>query len=829
MRTPLLALRMLGRDWRSGELRVLVAAIVIGVGAVTAIGLFSDRLNRAMMFRAAELLGADLMVASARPVDAGWSQHARSLGLRTARTLDFASMVSAGGELQLSGVRAVTDGYPLRGTLRTADEPFQPGVPTQEVPAPGKAWIEGRLTGILGVSPGDRLRVGAAELEIERILVFEPGRGGDFYSMAPRVLIHMDDVPNTKVVQPGSRLSYHYLFAGGEQELDAFRAWLKPRAGEGERLLGVREGNPAAQTALRNSERYLNLASLVAVVLAGVAIAMGTRRYSERHMDHCALLRCFGASGRQVFGVYATQLLSLGAIASLLGCVVGWATHAGILYLLRDLLPTELPPPRVDPLVLGFLAGMIMLPGFGLPAVVRLGRVPVLRVIRRDAAGYGVGSLFSVLVAVAATWCLAWWFTGDLGLALVVVAGGGAVAMVLGIAGYFLLRAARGTRHVAPGIVRSGLQGLLRHPLSSTSQVLAFALAFMAMALVGMLRTDLVSTWQGQMPERAPNQFAVNIFPGEVAPVREFLETRGVGVEQFYPIVRGRLVTLNGQPVREAVTKDRSEVRALNRELNLTWSDRLQIGSRVEAGAWWKPGSSPANSVSVESLLAKRLGIGLGDRLGFRVGSRVVETEVTSIRSVEWDSFRPNFYMVFPPGLLDGLPVTYITSFYLPPERKTVLNELVSEFPSVTLLDVEQLMAQVRSLMDQVSMAIEYILLFVLAAGFAVLAASITASLDERMYEGAVLRALGAGRARIRGQQFTEFLVLGLLSGLLAAAGAELVLWQLYTRLFELDYAPQWPLWVLLPPVAAVLIGIGGALGTRRVVNVAPIQVLREI
>ncbi len=828
MRLSSLAWRLCLREWRAGELRVLATGLLVAVATVTAIGLFTDRLNRAMLYRAADLLGADLVVASSREMPREWISRARELGLRTARTLEFGSMVRVGDRLQLAGVKAVTADYPLRGELSVGDRLYTVGEGASRPPEAGESWAEARLFTLLEAEPGATVRVGRLDLPLRRVLAFEPDRGGDFYSLAPRLMMRMEDVPATEILQPGSRVTWRYLFAGDESAVRAMQDWLRPRLQDRDTLMDVKEGNPAARYALQNTERYLHLASLVAVLLAGVAIAVSARRYAQRHFDTVALLRCQGASHREVLGLFSLQLALLGLVFSLLGVLLGWLGHLAVLTAVRDMLPSVVPAAHPATILLGFLAGVVILPAFALPALFSLGQVPVYRVIRRDALPQAAGSLSSVLLAALGIFGLGWWFTGD--AELVLIAGGGAVllSLVLGLGALLLMRIARGARHLAPGAVRQGLQGLFRRPAESIGQVLAFSLVFMVLGLVASLRADLLETWTRQLPADAPNQFAVNIFPHELQPVREYLRAQGVETSGFYPIVRGRLMERNGQSIKQTVSKEESERRVLNRDLSLTWATDLPPDNRIVDGAWWSADAPRRQEVSVESLLAKRLGIRVGDQLTFQIGSAALDVTVGSIRELDWDTFRPNFYMIFPPHALAELPATYITSFYLERTRKETLNGLIRNFPSISLLDMEQIMGQARRLLDQLALAVEAILVFVLIAGIVVLAASISASMDVRMREGALMRALGAGRQRIRAQQLAEFSLLGVLSGILAAIGAEVALWQLYGRLFELPYAPNWLIWVGLPLTAAVLLGGFGWLATRRVVLAPPLTVLRE-
>jgi putative ABC transport system permease protein len=823
-----LALRLLARDWRAGELRILSAALIIAVAASTAIGFFTDRLGRGMINQSADFLGADLVLESPRPVAPQWLVEARATGLRTSETLGFSSVVVAGDRLQLASVRAVTAGFPLRGSLRTAPGPFLSDAEDATAPAAGEAWGAPRLLTQLGLNSGDTLSVGEQTLVVRKVLTFEPGQAGSPFGLSPRLLMNLADVPATGVVQPGSRLTYQYLFAGAEQDIARFRGWLKSRLGPSHRLVGVQEGRRAVGTALERAERFLGLAVMAAIVLAGVAIAMAARRYSERHFDMSAMLRCLGASQRDLLGLYLAQLLVLGVLASAIGCLLGWLAQQGLLVLLAELLPMAPSAPRVWPALAGLFTGLVVLAGFALPPVLRLREVPPLRVLRRELSPLPGNAWLVYGTAITAVLLLMWRYTDNITLTLAALAGGAAASAVLGLLGFILLALGR-RLHTRVGVAwRFGLNNLWRRRRSSVSQILAFGLALLAMAVIALVRSDLLSTWQSQLPVDVPNHFAINILPDQVEAVRGFMDAREVPTTQIYPMVRGRLVSINDEAVRQAVTKEAQSDNALNRELNFTWTTVLQEDNRIVSGRWWLAGDSGRPLVSVESKLAERLGIELHDYLGFTVGDEAFSARVASIRSVQWDSFRPNFYMVFPPGVIERFPSTWMTSFYLPPGDKPVLIELVRNYPAITVLEMDLIIAQVERIFRQVTLAVEYVLLFVLLAGFAVLFAALQASLDERLYEGALLRALGASRRQLRSGHLAEFITLGALAGLVAAIGTECLAWVLYSQVLHFDYSFKWPVWIAAPLAGAVLIGAAGYRGTRPVVERSPVVLLRE-
>lgn len=826
-----LSLRLLARDWRAGELRMFATALVIAVGAITAVGFFNDRVDRGLTQRSAVLMGADLALRTPAPAPSDWVAAAGRYGLQTAETLEFASVVLRDERLQLVGVRAVGDAYPLRGAVRTAPALYQPDAAATAGPAPGTAWVEPRVMQELGLQMGASIQIGAAGFAVTRVLTDEPGRATNFFALSPRVLMNLADVARTRVIQPGSRVTYRYLFAGPDAGLRAYESWLRPQLGPSDQLRHAREGNDSTARAVERVERYVGLTSVLAVVLAGVAIAMAARRYSVRHYDTSAMLRSLGSTQRDILELYLPQLLVLGVGASVLGCLVGLGVQQAIYYIVKGLFPVQLPAPGAWPAVFGFAAGLITLAGFALVPVLRLRAVPPLRVLRRELAPLPVSAWAVIAAAAAALIVLMWRHTGSLKLTLGVLAGGGLAAAALYAITVGLLRYARTRRQGASALWQHGFDRLQRRAHASSGQILAFGFTLMAMAVIGLVRTDLLSTWRGQLPDDAPNHFAFNVLPADAAAVKDFFRANAIRSQALYPLVRGRLVEINGVPVRQAVTKDEGEEAqnaALRRDLNLTWATDLPPDNKIVQGEWWST-DARAGLVSVEAKLAERLQLKPGDVLTFVTGGAPVEARVASIRSVQWDSFHPNFFMIFTPGTLDDHPATYMTSFYVAPEQKTRLAALVRQFPAVTVLELDLFLSHLRAIVQQAALAVELVLLFVLAAGFAVLYAALAASLDERYYEGALLRTFGASRRQLRRAHVAEFVTLGVLSGLLAALGTEAITYVLYTHVFDIPYTFKWPVWIIAPLAGGALIGVAGFIGTRRVVRISPLAVLREL
>jgi putative ABC transport system permease protein len=822
-----LASRQLMRDARSGELRVLFFALLIAVAASTAIGYFSSRLNDGMLMRATEFLAADLRLSGSTPSTAEQVEAGKQLGLDHARLVEFSSVIAADDGIQLASVKAADNTYPLRGPLKSA-----PALYAQEEqgvgPQPGEAWAEARLFVALNLQPGDSIEVGSKTLRLSRVLTYLPDEAGDFYSLTPNVLMNLDDLAATGVVQPGSRVRYRDLWRGTSDALEQYRTAVNPTLEANQRIEDAKNGNRQVGNALSRAERYLNLASLAAVLLAGVAVALSANRFAARRFDASALLRCLGLSRRQALGLFSLQLALLGLTASLVGALLGWLAQLALFAMLQGLLPAQVPPGGVWPAFAGMATGLIALAGFALPPLAALGRVPPLRVLRRDMLPVPASSWFVYGLALLALGLIMWRLSLDLKLTLALLGGGLLTALVLG--GLLLLGLKSLRRLLANASLpwRLGLGQLLRHPLAAAGQALAFGLIILAMALIALLRGELLSTWQDQLPENAPNHFALNVLPSDQEAFSSKIAQLSPTPAPLYPVVQGRLVMINGESVQQNVSKESQGDRAVRRDLSLTWAQDMPADNDLLAGSWWSDTQSgELPGVSIESELAESLKLKLGDRLTFNVGGINRDARVTSLRQVNWNTFQPNFYMIFQPGTLEDLPVTYMTSFYLPPQHEKQLVELSRAFPAVTLLQVDALLEQLRSIMAQVSIAVEFVLLFVLGAGLAVLFAGLQATLDERIRQGALLRALGAERKVLSRARLAEFALLGATSGLLAAFGCELISYLLYTFAFELNWQLH-PQLLMLPALGALLVGTAGIIGTRRALNASPLTVLRE-
>jgi putative ABC transport system permease protein len=820
------ALRMLWRDSRSGELTILFLALLIAVTSSTAIALFADRLERTMTDQTAEFLAADMVISSHATIPESWLEKAKQLNLAQAQTAEFSSVLIEHDELLLAGIKAVSAGYPLRGFLKTTTSDYSTETIEHQGPEPGFAWVEKRVLSALKLNMGDSLTVGEKKLVVSKIITYEPDKQGDVYSLSPRAMINKQDLQETGVIQPGSHVHYFFQFSGEQSQLTEFKRWVKPQLNLAQRIMDIHEDRPELGSALNRAKRYLGLSSIVVIIISGVAIAMATRRYTERHMDATAILRCLGCKQSDVLWLFISQFLILGLMTSALGCGLGWVVQEMLFELLRNLLPQTIAKSGVLAVFFGMMTGMTVLIGFALPPLLRLKRVSPVKVLRRDLEPLPSSAWLVYGLAFGIVGILIWRYTEDLNMTVTIFCAGLVLLLVLGVLVYLLLILARRSLPIMTLNWRFGLQGLLRNSRATISQILAFTITLVAMALSFTVRTDLIENWHKQLPEHAANHFALNIFPEQLPSLQQAFKEQGIEGSQFFPVIRGRLTEINGVPVQKIVSKDSQGESATHRELSLTWTENLPEDNKVVIGSWWTP--EKKGQVSVEQKLADSLKIRLGDQLLFVVGGQKLTATVSSIRSLQWDTMKPNFYMIFSPGTLESFPGTFLTSFYLPDNKKTVLNQLVKQYPAMTILEVDLILKQFKTILTQLTEAINYLLYFALMAGFTVLFSAIYSTLDNRIYESALLRTFGANRSLLRLTHIIEFTLLGLVSGVLAVIISEGLLYALYSKALTMDYRPTYYLWIALPLIGAFSVGLAGCWGVRHVVNIPPLRVLRD-
>ncbi|MDX1816601.1 MAG: FtsX-like permease family protein [Marinobacter sp.] len=821
-------LHSVGRDWRERDVRVVLAALMIAVATVATIALFASQLQRTLVTSASTFLAADrqLDVENGRPIPHSWLEEAHSRGLRTGQMVEFSTMVFGGDRFQLVSVKAVSDEYPLRGDLEIQTREGGPRETVRSGPPPGEVWINPRLLRLLGLTLGDTLEVGNETLRVSALLVREPDGGFSMSALAPRVMMHKNDVAATGVIQTGSRVEYVYLFAGDTAALESFGAWLKPQLEPSHEWRSVRDGETLSRS-LQRAERFLLLGGSLAVLLAAVAVAVASRQYAMSQRDTVALLKTLGLSGPGIARLYLRRL----AIWGIVGIVGGLAIAIPLFWILASMLgnlldrPVELyfDPNAVFP---ALATAVVSLFAFAYPPIRRLRHVPAMRVLRSQPTGEHKELWRDGVLALVAIFGLVWLYARELDLVVALLGSVVLLLLVLGLVGGVLIA---GLRQIRGGgnAWRLALVGLYRHRGASLSQMAVFGMTIMLAATLLLVRTSLLDDWKAQLPEKAPNHFLINIAPDAKDDVAAFWRERGHPLEHLYPMVRGRLTELNGTPVKEAIGNDKN-IGALNRELNLTWMDSLPEDNKIVKGEWFTPGR--VSGVSVEAGLAERLGLKLGDRLTFTVGSETVTEPVTSFRTVQWDSMKPNFYMAFPPGGgLDGLPATWITSFYLPPDQKTDLNAFTRQFPTISVLEIDHIIARIQEIIRQVTLAIETILGMILAAALVVMAAVVSATLRDRQREGALLRTLGGRQSLLVRSTMLEFGVLGGFAGIVGVLAAEAAVYALQYRMFEGSFSWHWSVIVPVPLASALLVSLLGRWQLGPVLSVSPMLLLRRL
>ncbi len=832
-----LAWRQTLRDVRAGQLRLLALAVVLAVGALTAVGFFADRLNGALVRDARQLLGGDAIVGSDRPAPVAFDQRALQLGLHTARMASFPSMArtgnSAQGATQLVALKAVSPGYPLRGRMVLKASEEGPEQAMARAPQPGMAWADAAVLEALNLKLGQPILLGDASLTLERIIVAEPDRGAGFMNFAPRVMINEADLPATGLVQPASRINYRLAVSAPDGAAAAVAEWVRwaqATIQEGQ-LRGVRletmdAGRPEMRQTLDRAQKFLNLVALLAALLAAVAVAIAARDFADSHLNDCAMLRVLGLAQWRIAAAYSLQFAGLGLVASVVGVAVGLGLHEVFVWLLRGLLQTDLPPPSGWPALFGLGVGMTLMMGFGLAPVLQLARVPALRVMRRDvgtpkAASVGVlaagASGFSaLLLAVAADWKLGLIAVGGFAAAIAVFA----LASWLAVVG--LKRAVPESR--APRWLVLATRQIAARPAFAVLQVSALAVGLLAIILLVLLRTDLIASWRQSTPADAPNRFVINVLPEQAEAFKKTLQERGVPKFDFYPMIRGRLVAINGQAVQPQSFADERARRLVEREFNLSHDAQQPEHNVITAGQWR---AEETGAVSVEEGLATTLGLKLGDALRFDIGGQTQEGRITSLRKVDWGSMRVNFFVMFPVSSMPSVPLTYISAFRSP-GVKGFDNSLAHDFPNITNLDVSSQIAQVQAVVGQVIQAVEFLFAFTLATGLVVLFAAVSATRDARAHEFALMRALGASSALLSRVQRAELAGVGALAGTLAALAAMAVGWALARFAFEFNWQPLW--WVPLAGAAAgaLLALAAGWWSLRSVLRTPVVQTLRQ-
>ncbi len=827
MKAIAFAIRSFGRELRSGEVIVLLSAVALAVGVLTAVGFLTDRIGKAVARQANEVLAADLRLRSQEPVPDNWRDQALQYDLETAETQTFPSVIFADDLSALATIKAVSDSYPLRGAVRVSDTLFGEQRSVDSIPPRGEVWADGAFLARVDADVGDTLMVGEKSMLVSAVLTYRPDQSVGFASLAPSVLVNIDDIPDTRLIGEGSRVRYALLVAGDMKNVDQFYAAIEDELPEAIRASDKEEGSERAYNAADRAQRFLSLTAVISLLLSAVAVSMSARRFAQRRMDTVALMKSLGATQGFVISVALVQLMMLGFLGVTIGSVVGFAAEEGLAWVLADIIAADLPGAGPMPVILASGSALVLLLGFALPALLQLRNTPPLRILRHDMMPPAPSRLLVSGLAMAAVSLLLYRSVGDMRMLIILLGGIVVIAAALYLVGRLLV-ASLGRFRSGVGVAwRYGLANVARRGRASAVQVVAFGLGLTMLLLLTIVRTDLLQGWRQTMDDEAPNHFMINIQPQELDSVAALFDSAGVPKPNFVPMVRARMTTINSEDVKTREYPDPRGEWMANREANLSFAAKLSDSNEIVDGEWWAEDYDGPPLISVEEDAALETGLSLGDKIVFMVAGQEVELTVASIRRVDWDSFQPNFFMLLSPGSLDKMPTTYVSALRLTKESQPLLIALVRKHPSISVIDIEAILQQVRGIIDKASTAVQAVFAFTLAAGIAVLFAAVQSTIDERRFESAMLRALGAQKRTVLAGVMTEFAALGLAAGVLASAGASILAAIVAIQLFELPYVFNPWLWVTGIIAGVFVVCASGFIAARSAINAPPVDVLR--
>ncbi len=848
-----LAVKLLLREIKQGELTLLLVAVIIAIGSLSSIGFLTKRVELSIQTHAARLSGGALILKSPTSIPKSWLRQAKNMQLESAVMVSFPSMLSLGDEFQLSQIKAVSDNFPLQGELTTKNisgrtVSTEPTLQTQAPPA-GHIWIaprlwhsfNGKFTDDFSGNDPLLLELGETSLRIAGVLENIPGQSsGTLFSIAPSALINLADLEKTATLQLGSRVDYLYFFspvtpnrdtAQGEKNIADYKDWIEQRLLPGQSIKAGAEGVRAINTNLQKAGQFLSLASLLSVMLAAIAIVISSHQYAVRQNKNHAIFICLGCKQNSIFKMSLYKLLLLGLTASVIGVLTGYLVQAVLLNTLQELIPKPLPPVSPLPAISGLLAGMLLIISVFMANLLRSRDITPIAIMRNELASVQTSRLLLYGFTLSGLFIISLWTTQDLNLSLWFYTSFMITAVIFYLLAKILLIIFLGLSRGNGLINRLSWINIQRHQQHILLQISTFSLIFALVMLLYLLRTELLDNWQQQLPTGTPNHFVINLQDDETQAFQQFLAQFEVRTAGIYPMIRGRLYQLNEQPVKQAIPEQARNHNALNRELNLSFAMDKEADQALLAGQWWNEQTlekSLLPLLSIESSLANALGVKLGDQLGFQIGSENIKGVVSNIRQVKWDSFKPNFYIIFSPGIIENYPMTYISSFYLPAEQKNSLNTLMKNFPGITIIEVDKILQEIQFIIEKISLAIELVFVFILFAGFLVLASSLNSTLEIRRYENAILRTLGASARMIRRSLTIEFIVIAVLSAIIGVLIAEAAGAILYQRIFNLSYTLHPQLWLAVIIIAVLLITTSGLLMMNKLLTQTALQSLNK-
>lgn len=782
--------RHFSQEWRAGEVGALVLAFAVAVAAFTAVDVFSQRIGSGLHSQGAALLGADLVVSSPNALDQAYLQAAQGEQLRHTQTLVFTSMVQFRGHAELASVHGVQAAYPLRGQMQVAADFNSQASVNVTTLAAQTAWLEPRLALSLGLNPGDTVQLGYQQFKVAGLLTHEPGRGGDIFNLAPRMVISYAEIVATGLIQPGSRVRHQMLFAGDSSALQTFRRWLEPRLKAGESVVGLENARPEFTAALAKGQQFLQLSALTSVILAAIALVLAARHFVSRHLDHCAILRTLGASQSFISLFYGAQIGVIALMGIFLGVMVGYGAAAVLAHFFSQWYQLGLAAAGFNPAFRALGLGLLCLVGFVLPSLWRLRHTPAIRILKRDLDTHKPQFWFSFGLGVMVVIALVLWGANEWRLTLMVILGVMTMALVVALLVFLFNKLLALAAPMTTGLWRFSLLQATRSSALVMLQTTALSIGIMLLLVLFLVREDVLTVWQQRLPEHAPNRFLMNIMDNQRQGIQDFFKQQEINPPQFFPMVRGRLVGINQRSIGVGDFDNERAQRLVQREFNLSWAQDLPAHNRLRAGQWWQAqGSGPG--FSVEKGIAETLHIQLNDELVFQIDGQEARGTVVNLREVDWDSFQINFFVIASPALIEKFPALYLSSFYLAPDKIKLLPELVRRFPNISVIDVAAVMTQVRTVIQQVLQSVEMIFLFTLFAGLTVLYTALHVSQDQRREQQRVLRILGASHLQLIGVLLLEFSLMGVIAGLVASTGAAIIAGIIAHTILDIIYVPQ--------------------------------------
>ena len=808
------ALRIFMRDLLSGNLKMLLGALILAVTAISTTGILAHRLDRTVGAEAGEILGADLVIRGRSEVSANMRSTADHLSLKHIESIEFSTMLMQGDQTLLIGVKAVEAGYPLRGALTTEDGQGLRTQVKEQIPESGEAWADSAILRRLALAIGDQIAVGEKKLKITRTLIHEPDRRGDMNGLSPRLLMNRNDLGATRVLQPGSLITHIELLSGELSAIKAYRTIIKPELKPDQKMNDLEEDRPELGKTIQKTRQFMSFLSLAVILLSGVAIALSTQDYIGRHTGLVALLRCLGTSDQRIVGILLAQLLTMGFLGSCIGILIGDITETVLIEALGELLPSHIAEPRLSAWLFSMGFGIAMLMLFAFPMILDLQRMPTQGILQNHTIPSPRRRYLIYLAGLTLIVGNLLWQTGNIKMMASTVAFGAVALAILALGAYLILLMLRRFAGHLPFSMQLGVRRLFRYPSRTLIQIIGFSLTFATLTLVTTLRGDLIDDWMAHLPSNAPNYFVINLFDHDLSSFEATIQEVAPQRIDLYPVVRGRLTRINGEEALKIASRDSRAEGAINRDLALTFTKVLPPGNRIVAGVWNLNENS--EDLSIEEGLAKRLGIQIGDSLEFNILGEVIKARVGSVRNLHWDRMTPNFFFILPQRLLEGQARTWMTSLYIGEQALSLERVLVERFPSITLIEIGRLVEQIQLIANQISASMLPLIGLCLISGLFAVMAGIHASSQERDQEDRLLRIIGVESKRRRLTNASEFVALGLISGLYGAITAETIRWGLYATVLEIPFQLRSEIVLGMPLMSALILLIVGLWATRK-------------